>query len=70
VNKLRAELDATPPDPPALADLLERLPIFARRLGEFPKAELWRLFDIPDLTATYDLWVPEIRLWVLGCEFV
>jgi uncharacterized coiled-coil protein SlyX len=45
LDKLRADLDATPPDAPALAELLDRLPVFGQRLGESPKADLRRLFE-------------------------
>jgi uncharacterized coiled-coil protein SlyX len=37
LDKLRAELNATPRYAPGLADLLERLPVFGQRLGSSPR---------------------------------
>ncbi len=54
LGKLRAELDATPPDAPTVADVLDRLPVFGDRLQEFSQPRLRRLFDSLDLMITYD----------------
>ena len=54
LRKLQAELDATPPEAPTVADLLDRLPLFGDRLREFSQPRLRALFDSLDLMITYD----------------
>jgi hypothetical protein len=54
LGKLHDELDLPAAAMEVLPPLLERLPVFGKRLRELPQRELRRLFDSLDLTITYD----------------